>query len=111
MARVSLVQVPLPGPPRPHPAGGRKAETWRFQERRKGCWGAPRLLPQDSAGRTPAIPISCPARAPSRPPSPSFLSPLRGWRVLAAREAVGKPGPSRTALFAASARGECTRDA
>ena len=44
--------------------GGREAEPPWFQALRKGCRGAPRLLPQGSAGPTPAFPISCLARHP-----------------------------------------------
>lgn len=85
---------PCPGLPAPTLAGGREAETWRFQERRKGCPGAPRLLPQGSAGRTPAFPISCQARRPL-PQLPLPAAGLATVGCLQGRRGAWAPEASR----------------
>lgn len=85
---------PCPGLPAPTLAGGREAETWRFQERRKGCPGAPRLLPQGSAGRTPAFPISCQARRPL-PQLPLPAAGLAAVGCLQGRRGAWAPEDSR----------------
>lgn len=79
-------------PPPPWPAGG-KPRRGGSRSAGKAAQARPASSPRAQLGGRRPFPF------PARPaaPSPSFLSPPRGWRLLGACKAVGEPGPPRPA--------------